>query len=70
MSSTFQNAALGITNYGLYQALLGYFDVDLGQMFSIYIVIYTLYQVGRDHYCLLYDYILCVRYIPKLSTPR
>jgi hypothetical protein len=60
MFSAFQDTALSFSTYGISQTLLGYFGEDAGQIFSTYILVYTLYQLGRDHYSWLYDYILYV----------
>jgi phosphotransferase system glucose/maltose/N-acetylglucosamine-specific IIC component len=60
MFSAFQDTALNFSTHGISQTLLGYFGVDVGQIFSTYILVYALYQLGRDHYSWLYDYILYV----------
>jgi hypothetical protein len=62
MSSAFQDAALSYSSYRISQTLLGYFSLDAGQIFSAFMLVYALYQLGRDHYSWLYDYILYVSY--------
>jgi hypothetical protein len=60
MSSVIQDAASSFSTYGMSQILLAYFGVDIGQIFSMYLLVGALYQLGQDHCSWLYYYILHV----------
>jgi hypothetical protein len=50
MSSVIQDAASSFSTYGMSQILLAYFGVDIGQIFSMYLLVGALYQLDQDYY--------------------
>lgn len=61
LSPAFGDLPLSIPSYAIVSDLLHRLGIDVGQLASIYLVLFAAYQLGQYFYVWIYKTLMCVR---------